>query len=81
MNEQIEDALRKVTKTINQWEYEIENKSPTLQTAKSLQFQLSILKLIIGNNNFNELPAFVRYLIEVTKFIEAIDKENNGDNK
>lgn len=85
MNEEIDEALRTVCKTIEQWDTEVNNKNPTISTAKQLQFELSILKLIIGIEKFDELPAFSRYLREVTRLIEYKTNErnnnNNGDNK
>lgn len=81
MNEEIDEALRKTCKTIEQWDAEVNSKNPTISTAKQLQFELSILKLIIGIEKFDELPAFSRYLREVTKLIEYKTNKNNGDNK
>lgn len=83
MNEEIDEALRKTCKTIEQWDAEVNSKNPTISTAKQLQFELSILKLIIGIEKFDELPAFSRYLREVTRLIEykTNEKNNNGDNK
>lgn len=83
MNEEIDEALRKICKTIEQWDAEVNSKNPTISTAKQLQFELSILKLIIGIEKFDELPAFSRYLREVTRLIEYKTnvKNNSGDNK
>lgn len=83
MNEEIDEALRKTCKTIEQWDAEVNSKNPTISTAKQLQFELSILKLIIGIEKFDELPAFSRYLREVTRLIEykTNEKNNNRDNK
>jgi len=34
-----------------------------------------MLKLLIGIERFDELPAFARYLRETTKFIDNEDKQ------
>ncbi len=69
MNEQIDEAMDKVLKTIELWQ---ENKDR--DTALQLELQLSILKLLVGINNFEELPAFARHLKEASEWLAADDK-------
>lgn len=38
--------------------------------------QLTLLKVAIGIDRFNELPSFVRYLDETTKFISEDAKKH-----
>lgn len=38
--------------------------------------QLTLLKVAIGIDRFNELPSFVRYLDETTKYISADAKKH-----
>jgi len=38
--------------------------------------QLTLLKVAIGIDRFNELPSFVRYLNETTKFISQDAKKH-----
>ena len=70
MNEEIEKALGSVQKTIEAWD-----ESHTVEIASQLQMQLTMLKLLIGIDRFDELPAFVRYLREATRFIDNKDKQ------
>ena len=36
--------------------------------------QLSVMKLLVGIDKFDELPAFARYLREVTAFLNEVAK-------
>ena len=74
MNDEIDEAIKKVTKTIEQWDEETNTQNPTVKTAKELQFQLSVMKLLVGIDKFDELPAFARYLREVTAFLNEVAK-------
>lgn len=74
MNDEIDEAIKKVTKTIEQWDEETNAQNPTVKTAKELQFQLSVMKLLVGIDKFDELPAFARYLREVTTFLNEVAK-------
>jgi len=74
MNDEIDEAIKKVTKTIEQWDEETNAQNPTVKTAKELQFQLSVMKLLVGIDKFDELPAFARYLREVTAFLNEVAK-------
>lgn len=68
--EDIDSIISKVLKLIDQWEEE-----KTRKTADLLQMQLTLLKVGIGIDKFNELPSFVRYLDETTKFISQDAKQ------
>lgn len=69
MNEDINEAMNKVLKTIELWQ---ENKDR--ETALQLELLLSILKLLVGVNNFDELPAFARYLNEAHDWLLEDDQ-------
>ena len=70
MNEEIDKALCAVQKSIEAWD-----ENHTREIASQLQMQLTMLKLLIGIERFDELPAFARYLRETTKFIDNEDKQ------
>lgn len=70
MEEEIDKALRNVTKTIEEWDAEEAVGVHTPATAQTLELQLSFLKLIIGIDRFDELPAYSRYLRQATKFLD-----------
>lgn len=57
----IDTAMDATLKQIQLWD---ENKSKEL--AARLQLTLTVLKMLVGVDKFNELPAFDRYLSEVT---------------
>ena len=76
MNEEINEAMNKVLKTIELWQ---ENKDR--ETALQLELLLSILKLLVGINNFDELPAFARYLKEAREWLLADDKARTDIDK
>lgn len=63
--------MKNVVDTIDRWDEE-----KTMKTATLLQMQLSILKLIIGIERFDELPCFVRILRDVTRYIDKNTKED-----
>ena len=70
MNEEIETMISKLTKLIELWE----DGTKCRANAVELQMHLSIMKLMLGIEKFDALPALVRVLKEVTDFIEADDK-------
>lgn len=39
-----------------------------------LEFQLSVMKLMVGIDKFDELPNFSRVLREVTRWLDAREK-------
>ena len=70
--EDIDTLISKALKLIDEWEEE----PRTRKTADLLQMQLTLLKVSIGIDRFNELPSFVRYLDETTKFISQDAKKH-----
>lgn len=60
----IDTAMDNTLKQIKLWD---ENNSKEL--AARLQLTLTILKMLVGVEKFDELPAFSRYLDEVTQFL------------
>lgn len=78
MNDDIETALKKIQEQIRLWDIHsiIDGSSvDKIETAKTLQIQLTILKMMIGIDKFDELPAFSRYLRNVTLFLNKLDYE------
>lgn len=74
MNDEIEKYFKLVLSSIEDWE---ETKS--LENAKKLNLQLTLLKLLIRPAEFDSLDAFSRYLRDTTKFInEAETKSMKG---
>lgn len=69
--EDVDTMISKALKLIDQWEEE-----KTRKTADLLQMQLTLLKVAIGIDRFNELPSFVRYLDETTRFISNDAKKH-----
>ena len=69
--EDIDTLISKALKLIDQWEEE-----KTRHTADKLQMTLTLLKVAIGIDRFNELPSFVRYLDETTCFIRNDAKKH-----
>lgn len=68
------EAVDLIVRTIEMW-----NEGKTIELARNLEVQFSILRVIIGSN-FNELNAFVRIEREVKRFID--ERENQkGDMK
>ena len=65
MNEELDTALKKIQQSIEAWDAK-----HTRETAAVLQMQLTILKLLVGIERFDELPAFARYLNEVTEYLK-----------
>ena len=70
--EDIDTLISKALKLIDVWETD----PRTRHTADLLQMQLTLLKVSIGIDRFNELPSFVRYLDETTKFISQDAKKH-----
>ena len=70
--EDIDTLISKALKLIDQWEEE----PKTRHTADKLQMTLTLLKVAIGIDRFNELPSFVRYLDETTCFIRNDAKKH-----
>ena len=70
--EDVDTLISKALKLIDQWEEE----TRTRHTADQLQMTLTLLKVAIGIDHFNELPSFVRYLDETTCFIRNDAKKH-----
>lgn len=71
MNEEIEKYMKLILTSIEDWE---ETKS--LENAKKLNLQLTLLKLLVRPAEFDTLDAFSRYLNETTKAIAADEKKD-----
>lgn len=74
MNEEIEKYFKLVLSSIEDWEDE-----KTLDVAKRLNLQLTLLKLLVRPSEFDTLDSFARYLRETSKFInDAEAKQAKG---
>ena len=65
MNEEIDTALKRVQQALEAFE-----ESKTFKTALELEWKLTMMKLIVGLDNFDKLPAFSRALREASSFID-----------
>ena len=65
MNEEIDTALKRVQQALEAFE-----ESKTFKTALELEWKLTMMKLIVGLDNFDKLPAFSRALREASDFID-----------
>lgn len=63
------EAVDLIVKTIEKW-----NDAKSIELARNLEVQFSILRLIIGSN-FNELNAFVRAEREAKNFIDESENQ------
>ena len=70
MNEEIETAMKRVQQALEAFE-----ESKTFETALDLEWKLTIMKLLVGLDNFDQLPAFSRALREVSAFIDKHNKK------
>ena len=68
MNEEIDTAMKRVQQALEAFE-----ESKTAENARECEWKLTMLKLLIGADNFDQLPAFSRALREASAFI---DKQN-----
>lgn len=71
MNEEIEKYFKLILKSIDEWEDE-----KTLDVAKRLNLQLTLLKLLVRPSEFDSLDAFSRYLRDTTKFINDAEAKS-----
>ena len=71
MNEEIEKYFKLVLSSIEDWEDE-----KTLDVAKRLNLQLTLLKLLVRPAEFDSLDAFSRYLRDTTKFINDAEAKS-----
>ena len=65
MNEEFETAMKSVQQALEAFE-----ESKTVETALQLEWKLTMMKLLVGLDNFNQLPAFSRALREASAFID-----------
>lgn len=68
MNEEIEAATKRVLKALEAFE-----ESKTAENARELEWKLTMMKLLVGADRFDQLPAFSRALREASAFV---DKQN-----
>ena len=57
MNEEIEKYMKNILASIEDWE-----EAKSLENAKKLNLQLTLLKLLVRPAEFDSLDAFCRYL-------------------
>ena len=65
MNEEIDAAMNKVMLALETFE-----ESKTLENARECEWKLTMMKLLIGADNFDQLPAFSRALREASAFVD-----------
>ena len=65
MNEEIETATKRVLKALEAFE-----ESKTAENARELEWKLTMMKLLVGADRFDQLPAFSRALSEASAFVD-----------
>ena len=65
MNEEIETATKRVLKALEAFE-----ESKTAENARELEWKLTMMKLLVGVDRFDQLPAFSRALREASAFVD-----------
>ena len=70
MNEEIDTAMKRVQQALEAFE-----ESKTAENARECEWKLTMLKLLIGADNFDQLPAFSRALREASAFIDECNKK------
>ena len=65
MNEEIDESMKRVQQALEAFEEE-----KTLENARELEWKLTIMKLLVGADNFDQLPAFSRALREASAFVD-----------
>ena len=65
MNEEIDTAMKRVQQALEAFE-----ESKTLENARECEWKLTMMKLLVGLDNFDKLPAFSRALKETSAFID-----------
>ena len=65
MNEEIETATKRVLKALEAFE-----ESKTAESARELEWKLTMMKLLVGADRFDQLPAFSRALREASAFVD-----------
>lgn len=71
MNDEIDKYVKLILNSIEDWE-----DGKTLDVAKRLNLQLTLLKLLVRPAEFDSLDSFSRYLRDTSKYIE--DAEAKG---
>lgn len=70
MNEEIETATKRVLKALEAFE-----ESKTAESARELEWKLTMMKLLVGADRFDQLPAFSRALREASAFIDRQNRK------
>lgn len=70
MNEEIETAMKMVLKALEAFE-----ESKTAENARECEWKLTIMKLLVGAERFDQLPAFSRALREASAFVDRHSKK------
>ena len=65
VNEEIEAATKRVLKALEAFE-----DSKTAENARELEWKLTMMKLLVGVDRFDQLPAFSRALREASAFVD-----------
>lgn len=65
MNDEVEKYMKLILSSIEDWE-----DSKTIDVAKRLNLQLTLLKLLVRPAEFDSLDSFVRYLRDTSKYLE-----------
>ena len=65
MNEEVEAATKRVLKALEAFE-----ESKTAENARELEWKLTMMKLLVGADRFDQLPAFSRALREASAFVD-----------
>ena len=69
MNEEIETAMKRVQQALEAFEEE-----KTFENARELEFKLTLLKLLLTPQTFDQLPAFSRALREASAFVDKYNR-------
>ena len=73
----IENTINEADKCIAAWDWEISVSGQTLATAYELEMALTKMKLAVGVERFDELPAYARKLREASEFIDSHTKKED----
>lgn len=74
--ETIDDMMQKLIHLIDDF-----REVPDIEKAKNIDKQTSVLRFCIGEQNFLPLHYFRAAHEEAVKYIDNMNKQNNGDNK
>ena len=69
MNEEIDTAMKRVKQALEAFE-----ESKTAENARECEWKLTMLKLLIGPDKYDQLPALSRALKEASDFIDKYNK-------